>query len=294
MPTVHANGIDIRYELIGGDHPEASNDGPVYPLVLNHGFAGPLDCWIDEVRPLADDRPLLMYDVRGHGKSTVPTEPADYSLPVFAADLAALLKAIGIERAHIGGVSMGGMVTAQFAVDFPDMCVSVLICDSTCGNGKGAGQAADWERRMQSGFPLLIDSVRQVGLKETTIRQFEFNKKNFAHFDESPYTLEEDLERIKMMTPEGYLGAAQAIVDRPDLTDRVTGITAPTLIMIGEWDDFLPCALRDHDLIPGSRLVRRERCGHGSRWRVDTFLAEVERFLDDVEAGRPVAGEFTV
>ena len=47
----------------------------------------------------------------------------------------------------------------------------------------------------------------------------------------------------------------------------------------------------DHDLITGSRLVIREQCGHGSRWRLDTFISEVEKFLDDVEAGRPVAGE---
>jgi len=96
------------------------------------------------------------------------------------------------------------------------------------------------------------------------------------------------------MTPEGYLGAAQAIIDRPDLTDRVIAITAPTLVMIGAWDGFLPCALRDHGLIPGSRLVIRNGCGHGSRWRLDTFLAEIEHFLYDVEAGRQVAGGRTV
>jgi pimeloyl-ACP methyl ester carboxylesterase len=291
MPTVRANGIDIRYELLGQDLPEGSREGPVYPLVLNHGFAGPLDCWIEEVRSLADERPLLMYDVRGHGRTTVPADAAQYSMPTFAADLAALLRAIGVERAHIGGVSMGGMVTAQFAVDYPEMCESVLIVDSTCGNAAGEGPAADWERRMQSGFPLLIGSVRERGMEETVRREWEWKQTNDPHFAESPYTLDDDLERIKLMTPEGYLGAAQAILGRPDLTARVKEITAPTLVMIGEWDDFLPCALRDHELIPRSRLVVRERCGHGSRWRLDTFLREVESFLDDVEAGRPVADE---
>jgi len=53
-------------------------------------------------------------------------------------------------------------------------------------------------------------------------------------------------------------------------------------------------ALRDHELIPGSRLVVRKRCAHGSRWRLETFLAEIEAFLDDVEAARPVAGERVV
>ncbi len=185
---------------------------------------------------------------------------------------------------------MGGMVTAQFAVDFPEMCESVLLCDTTCGNGVGEGPAADWERRLQTGFPLLIDSVRERGMEETVRREWEWGQQNNQHIDEIPYTLEDNYQRIKLMTVEGYLGAAQAIVDRPDLTGRVTSITAPTLVMIGEWDDFLPCALRDHDLIPGSRLVIRKRCGHGSRWRLDTFLQQVEHFLDDVEAGRPVAG----
>jgi pimeloyl-ACP methyl ester carboxylesterase len=292
MPTVRANGIDIRYERIG---PNAGT-----PLVLTHGFAAPLDQWIDEVRPLADERPLLMYDVRGHGRTTVPADPADYSVPSFAADLSALLRALGIERAHIGGVSMGGIVTAQFAVDFPEMCESVLLCDTTCGNAplgsdpSAEGPAADWERRMRTGFPLLMNSVRERGMEATVRREWDWNQQNNPHINESPYTLEGDLQRIKLMTPEGYLGAAQAIIDRPDLTDRIPTITAPTLVMIGAWDDFLPCALRDHGLIPGSRLVIRNRCGHGARWRLDTFLAEVEHFLDDVEAGRPVAGRRTV
>ena len=85
----------------------------------------------------------------------MPPDPNDYSVPGFAADLAGLLRAIGIERAHIGGVSMGGMVTAQFAVDYPEMCASVLICDSSCGNGQTEGAAGDWERRMVTGMGAL-------------------------------------------------------------------------------------------------------------------------------------------
>ena len=184
MPTVRANGIDIRYELL------ESRAGT--PLVLTHGFAGPLDQWLDEVRPLADERPLLMYDVRGHGRTTVPADPADYSVPSFAADLSALLRALGIERAHIGGVSMGGIVTAQFAVDFPEMCESVLLCDTTCGNAplgsdpSAEGPAADWERRMRTGFPLLINSVRERGMEETVRREWDWNQQNNPHIEVSP------------------------------------------------------------------------------------------------------------
>jgi pimeloyl-ACP methyl ester carboxylesterase len=295
VPIAHANGIDIWYERLGPDDPQR------LPLVLTHGFAGPSRQWRPELLPLAENRPLVLYDVRGHDRTTVPSNPADYSLPVFAADLAALLKAIGIERAHIGGVSMGGMLTAQFAVDYSAMCASVLVCDSTCGNAAKATDpageddaAAAWEKRLAFGVSLLENGVRERGLEETQRRQHEWAKANDPHLTESPYTFEEDFERLKLMTPEGFIGAARAIADRPDMTERIHKITAPTLVMIGEWDDFLPCALRDHELIPGSRLVVRKHSGHGSRWRLETFLAEIEAFLDDVEGGRPVAGERVV
>jgi pimeloyl-ACP methyl ester carboxylesterase len=297
MPTVHANGIDIRYEVLRpvAQGPRAEQ----MPLVLTHGFAGPVDNWLPELAPLIEQRAVVMYDVRGHGRTTVPPDPAAYSLPTFAADLSALLRAIGIERAHIGGVSMGGMITAQFAVDHPDLCESVLLCDATCGNASaplstGAatdGPAGDWERRMAVGITALAHMAQECGLEETIRREQAFKLENDPHLDESPYTFEGDFERIKLMTVPGYLGAAHAIAQRPDLTARIPAIAAPTLVMAGEWDDFLPCALRDHGLIPGSRLVVRQRCAHGSGWRPETFVSEVLGFLEDVETGRPVAGK---
>jgi len=284
MPTLHANGIDIAYELLGADRPGT-------PLVMTHGFAGPSAQWRPEIASLAEKGPLLLYDVRGHGSTSVPEGLETYSMPQFAADLAALLDGAGIGRAHIGGVSMGGMVTAQFAADYPQRCASVLLCDTTCGNALDPGPGGGWERRMQVGMSTLSHMVQQYGLKETLLREHEYKRQNDPHLDVSPYSLEDDLERIKLMTVPGYVGAAHAITTRPDLTARIPAITAPTLVMIGEWDDFLPCALRDASLIPGARLVVRERCGHGSRWRGETFLAEVEAFVADAESGRPVAGE---
>jgi pimeloyl-ACP methyl ester carboxylesterase len=283
VPTAGVNGIGIHYERLG---PETGT-----PLVLTHGFAGPSAHWRPEIQPLAERRPLIIHDVRGHGRTSVPKDPAGYSMPLFAADLAGLLRAIGVERAHVGGVSMGGMITAQFAVDYPEICAAVILCDTTCGNGVTPDAAGEWEKSMQRALAMLAHLARSYGLEETLRREHEWKRENDPHLDESPYSYEDDCERIKLMTPEGYIGAANAMATRPDLTDRVRAITAPTLIMAGEWDDFLPCALRDHRLIPGSRLVVRQRCAHGSRWRLGTFIAEIEAFLDDVEAGRPVAGE---
>lgn len=302
MPTVRANGIDIYYERHG--------DGPGRPLVFTHGFAGPTDNWRPEALPVAAGRTLVLYDVRGHGRTAVPENPEAYSLPAFAADLAALLAAIGIERAHVGGVSMGGMIAAQFAVDYPQSLESLVLCDTTAGNAStlrlGSGQASlstggadegpagEWERRLANGARALAHIAAEYGLEETVRRQHEWDRANNPHVDVSPYDPANDFERIKLMTLDGYVGSALAMAGRPDLTSRLPAIAAPALVMVGEWDDFLPCARRDHALIPGSRLVVRRRCGHGTLWRHETFVREVRSFLEDVEAGRPLVGERAV
>ncbi|HEY5625402.1 MAG TPA: alpha/beta fold hydrolase [Dehalococcoidia bacterium] len=214
MPTAAVNGIDIHYEVLGEDRPGL-------PLVLTHGFASVSAFWRPEIAPLAEKRPLLIYDVRGHGQTTVPDDPEAYSLPTFAADLAGLLREIGIERAHIGGVSMWGMIAAQFAVDYPDACESVLLCDTTCGNAADLGPGGDWERRLLEGISALQHLVSTVGLRDTLVREWEFKEANDPHYDVMPYSLEDDFRRIEMMTVPGYLGAANAIMGRPDLTERL-------------------------------------------------------------------------
>lgn len=287
MPKANANGIDIHYDVLGAEH-----DGP--PIVTTHGFASNSSFWVPDIEPLAEKRRLITYDVRGHGQTSVPENNDAYSMPTFAADIAGLLGALGIEKAHIMGVSMGGMITAQFAVDFPQLCESVTLIDTTCGNGSDPGPGGDWERRLLQGINTLAHLVEKSGLKDTLDREWEYRRANDPHLDLSPYSLEEDYSRIEAMTVPGYIGAAYGIATRDDLTGCITSITSPTLVMVGAWDDFRPCAERDHGLIPGSRFVLREECGHGTRWRVETFRSELESFLADVEAGRPVAGERTI
>ena len=291
MPTLKANGIDIYYELHGGAVRQTRRQGSGVPLVMTHGFAGPTDHGRPEVLPLAAGHALLLYDVRGHGRTEVPQDPSQYSMRLFAADLAALLRELGIQRAHIGGISMGGMIAAQFAVDHPQMVESLLLCDTTAGNTGGDDAAGAWERRLGQGIAILAHIAREYGLDETIRRQHEWDREHDPHWDDRPTAPEADYERIKLMTVPGYVGTALAVAQRPDLTPRLGEIAAPTLVMIGEWDDFLPCALRDHELIRGSRLVVRRECGHGPSWRTLTLHQAIEDFLVDVEAGRPVAGE---
>lgn len=288
MPTVHANGIDIdQYELMGS--------GPL--LALSHGWLGPTDCWPPGVLDaLAEHLRLLLYDVRGHGGTSAPDDPDAYSMPTYAQDLRCLLDTLEIEQAHIGGVSQGGMISAQFAVDFPERTRSLLICDSSAGNAVDEGPAGEWERIMQAHLQELERIAREVGLAELAERRIRLNQELDPHYYDHPVPPEErdrkDRMRHARMSLAAFLGTARAIRLRPDLGGRLRDVRAPALVLAGEWDGFLPCAERDHRLIEGSRYVLVRRCAHASPdWRPDAFIPAVTEFIADVEAGREVAGE---
>ena len=281
MPIAGVNDVQLYYELWG--------QGP--PLVMAHGFCGCTDEWRALVLPLAKRYRLLLYDVRGHGRSSVPEDPALYSMPVFAADQAALMRALGIERAHVGGGSMGGMIAAQFAVDYPQMVSSLLLCDTTCGNGSDPGPAGQFERFLVEAFTQMEEIAAKDGFQELARRELEWSRENDPHFEERPEPEEVGLRRLERMTLAGYVGANRAIRQRPDLLARLGEIRAPTLVLIGEWDSFLPCSLLACERIAGSRLALIERSPHGTpTWRPEAFRKAILDFLDDVEAGRPAAG----
>jgi 3-oxoadipate enol-lactonase len=284
MSTITANGIDIYYELWG--------EGP--PLVMAHGFCGCTDEWRALVLPLAKRRRLLLYDVRGHGRSSAPEDPALYSLPIFAADQAALMRALGIERAHVGGGSMGGMITAQFAVDHPQMVSSLLLCDTTCGNGSDRGPAGQFERFLVEAFVQMEEVAVKDGFQELARRELEWSRENDPHFEDRPEPEEVGLRRLELLTLAGYVGANRAIRQRPDLLARLSEIRAPTLILVGEWDGFLPCSLLAHERIAGSRLALVERSPHGTpTWRPEAFRKAILDFLAALDGGQPVDGSLS-
>jgi pimeloyl-ACP methyl ester carboxylesterase len=286
MPTVRANGIDVYYEL----HGPARAGQP--PLVLAHGFSGSTEEWRQLVLPLAARRQLLLYDVRGHHLTTAPEDPEEYSIQTFAADQRALMLALGIERAHIGGLSMGGMIATQFVVDYPEMVASFLLCDSSAGNGASESEAGRWEHVVNRFFLLMDDVAVKHGLVELGERQLQWNRTWVPHWEEIPESDDVTRQRMRRITLHGFLGVSRAIRERPDLVDRLPEIKAPTLVLVGEWDSFLPCSRLAYETIKGARYVLVRHAGHGTpTWQPQAFERAVCEFLDAVEAGRPVAGE---
>jgi 3-oxoadipate enol-lactonase len=286
VAVARVNGIDIWHEFRG---PEAA---PL--LVLTHGFAGPTEAWPPVVDEVARELRVLVYDVRGHGRTSVPAAET-FTLPQFAADLRGLMDHVGIERAHIGGVSMGGMISAQFACDYPERLRSLLLCDTTAGN-RGDPATAELEQQLYDMFSRFDAIVRKYGLDGLIERENRYRHEQDAHAGDASYSLEEQDERNRRkavyMTDESYRAAAIAIRDRPDLTARTRGISAPTLVSCGDWDMFYQCAVRDHRLIEGSRFATIRRAAHDTlTYRPALWKRAVLGFIADVEAGRDVRGE---
>ena len=284
MPTVRLNGIDLWYEVKG--------HGPA--LVLTHGFSGPTPQWPPVINEFPERFRLILYDVRGHGRTSVPP-PATFSMPQYAADLAALLDHLDIERAHIGGVSMGGMVSAQFACDFPERVRSLMLCDTTAGNG-GDPATAEIDQAMGQMCDRWIAIVSKHGLKELVEREVRHRHEQDEYAALAEMSLEwqdaKNRRKVEVMTDEGYIAAAVAMRDRPDLTSRTPLILAPTLVSCGEWDMFYPCAQRDARLIRNSRFATIRRAAHSTPdYRPQRWKQAIYDFIDDVEAGRDVRGE---
>ena len=293
MAIVRINGIDLWYD----------DDFRVPPgwqvMAYTHGFAGPtgeppavFPRLIDELAAMKIA--FLQYDVRGHGNTSVPAAET-FSVPQYAADLRALLDHLGVAQAYIMGVSMGGMVSAQFACDYPEYVKALLLVDTTAGN-MGDPATADVERTVVDAFERMEAIVRKHGVRGLVERENRYRHETDPHAAESLQSLEDqdakNWRKVVEMTDEGYLAAAAALRTRPDLTTRTPSIAAPALVSCGEWDLFYPLAQRDARLLPNRRFATVRGAAHDSvNYQPERFLASVLDFVRDVEGGRDIRGD---
>ena len=116
MPTFLSDGVEIYYQVAG--------EG--YPLVMAHEFAGDITSWEPQVNYFSRRYQVITYCHRGYPPSEVPDDPEAYSLDIQVEDLYRLLHHLGIDQAHIGGLSMGGGLTVNFAIAHPEKCLSLI------------------------------------------------------------------------------------------------------------------------------------------------------------------------
>src|SRR5208337_3531421 len=136
MPKINRDGVEIYYEVHGR--------GPT--LLLTHGYSSTSAMWKDQVEAFAKHHKLVLWDMRGHGQSDYPDDPAAYSEALTVADMAALLDEVGADRAIVGGLSLGGYMSLAFYRAQPQRVSALLIIDTGPGFKKDDARQA-WNRR---------------------------------------------------------------------------------------------------------------------------------------------------
>jgi pimeloyl-ACP methyl ester carboxylesterase len=253
VPFLDRNGVKIYYEEHG--------HGPA--ILLSHGYAATCRMWDGQVATLAPCHRVIVWDMRGHGASDDPEDPAAYSAALTVADMAALLRHCGIDRAVIAGLSLGGYMSLAFHLTHPEMVRALMLFDTGPGFRNADARRA-WNER-----------ARQ--------RADDLDARGFAALGES-----DEVRASKHRSAKGLAGAARGMLAQTD--DRIIGgldkIAVPSLVLVGADDThFLAAADYMARKIPGAVRVTIPNAGHASNLHQPAlFNRAVMAFLGELPA----------
>jgi pimeloyl-ACP methyl ester carboxylesterase len=262
MPLVKAGDINMYYDSWGSG----------FPLVLLMGLACPGGLWLYQVGEFSQKYRVICPDNRGVGRSDKPA--VDYSIEMFADDTANLLRALGIGKAHVLGMSMGGAIAQQMALRHPEMVEKLVLACTLSETSPYGERILDIWRRVAEGAGM--DTLRTIVVTEALTPRF---------FTEHPEVVDE-VERVFAQHPQpldAYLRQNRAVA-RHRTTELLPRIKATTLVLSGDRDTATPvgAARIIARSIPNARQVVMPRLGHGFMWEAPhAFNQEVLSFLEE-------------
>lgn len=265
MATVRIDDIAVNYEIHG--------DGE--PLILINGLADDLTSWAFQTEEFARHYQTIVFDNRGIGGTD--KSAGRYTTAQMAADARGLLDALGIQKAHVLGVSMGGMIAQEFAIAYPERVDKLLLC-CTCS------EPSAFDRRLYKIWEL---TAPLLGLPQMMkeVLLWCFTPEFFQQHPDAATEFEEALTGIAQPL-DAYLGQLYSIQVH-DATARLDRISAPTLVLGAPKDLIFPPnqSRQLHEGIAGSQLRFTAHGGHAFLWEApDEFNAAVLQFLGQ---GRP-------
>jgi pimeloyl-ACP methyl ester carboxylesterase len=273
MPYARTDdGVRIYYETHG---PRA---GGGMPLVLAYGIGGNADLWDVNRDALAAERPLVLWEPRGHCRSDSPEDPARYSFAHWVGDMKAVLDRLRIRRAHVGGLSLGAGIATRFTLRHPARVRSLLVTNSSSA----------------AGLPLSVDNLLlraqsiKITLEQGMDAMAEFamraNPNVSARLALDPAAKDEFYAYYRRLTPAGYAGSLRALLAMDHITDRLGGIRVPVLLIGGDRDPSLGPMKVMHARIRGSRLVVLSPASHfANRDQPEAWNRTALQFLARVE-----------
>ena len=272
MPRTNANGIEIEYEAFG------SPEDPALLLVM--GLGAQMIAWDDDLCRLLVDQGfyVIRYDNRDVGLSTkfesagIPDLVAvlaaattgapvhvPYTLEDMADDGMALLDALGIDRAHIVGASMGGMLVQAMAIRHPDRVLSLCSIMSTTGSRDVGQPDPDAMALLMAEPPTNREEAIDAGIRSAKV----IGSPGFP-YDEARARVRLGAAYDRMNYPQGTARQLTAIVGCEDRTSALRRLNVPTLVIHGEDDKLVtPSGGRaTAEAIPGAELLMIPGCGH--------------------------------
>ena len=275
MPTAKINGINIYYE----------SHGTGFPLVLAYGIGGNTTEWEPQIPVFSRSYRFIVWDPRGHAQSESPPNADQYTQEVFAQDLEGLLDHLGINRAYVGGLSMGGGIATRFAILHPERVAALLIFDSFSSSGL---ETPPENRQMREEIIRLTETEGMSAVAE-------FAMKNNPNISQMALLGNEQENRVRQMylalDPVGYAHSTRMILNAVFSASLLEGIEVPTLVMAGQEDGALPACRFIHEKIKGSKLVVIPEAGHLSNLdQPVAFNHAVLEYLASVDQIREVSG----
>lgn len=234
MPITRLHDLDVHYELAAPGRGDA--------VLCIHGLGSSTEDWEPQIAALSRRHTVITYDVRGHGKSGKPN--GRYSVRQFAQDAAALIEYLEPGPVHVLGISMGGMIAFQLAVDYPDLVKSLVIVNS------GPEMVLrGWRQKLAIYQRFVI--VRVMGMRKmgqvlaTALLPKPEHAAERATF----------VERWARNDAKAYLRSLRALIGW-SVSERLAAIRCPTLIVTAD-QDYTPVVYKEYYTrqIPGARLA---------------------------------------
>jgi 3-oxoadipate enol-lactonase len=269
MPRIQINGVHLKYE----------SHGSGFPLVLAYGLGGNTGMWAGQIEALAAHYRLILSDPRGHGQSDSPPHPDQYSVSISAEDLRGLLDHLGIARAYVGGQSMGGGIAARFALAYPERVAALLLIDSASASGLPMSAA------MRAMREKTIELAETQGMAAVADYVITANPNLRTQAEASPAARQRLCQMFLDLNPTGYAHTIRALLEETFPTERLSSLTMPTLVLVGDQDPALEAARLTHQQIPGAHLVILPQAGHLSNLDApEAFNTSVLDFLRQIAA----------
>jgi proline iminopeptidase len=282
---VNVEGGRIWYHRVGA--------GKATPLLLLHGGPGACSYYLKPLLALAADRPVVIYDQLGCGKSDRPTDTTLFTVGRYVRELQTLRDSLGLREVHLLGHSWGAMLAESYMATRPAGVRSLILASPLV-------TTAQWEHDADSLIEALPDSMRAIIAQDEanhTTSSPEYANATRAYYKlyvtRKPSRNRADADSSNAGIGEqvyGYMWGpsefnATGTLKHFDATASLRGITVPTLFVAGEFDEATPSSTRNFSrLVPGSKFVVIPGSGHMTmNDNPDALLAALRTFLAEVE-----------